>query len=155
MKFAIAGIFAFIGQLTFVPASSLVLALAFVIFFDFVTGCRKARKKGIATTSKGFRKTIDKFISYGSAVAISCVLCFVAQYTGGEAAKIISGFLNNGVVCLCIYIEVVSICENSIEINRNSSLSVYFFTPLHKFLTLQLKRNPVIQASEGLNEQIK
>lgn len=130
----------FINQFAFIPTFSLLLALAFVVMLDLLTGVYKSKRKGEATTSKGFRKTIDKFISYGVAVASSCVLVFVSQQKGGEAVKLISGFLNDGLVCFIIYIEVVSVFENLIEISPESPLCQFFFSPVHKFLTLQIKK---------------
>lgn len=140
----------FINNLSFVPTFNLLFALAFVIGLDFLTGCYKARRKGEMTTSGGFRRTVDKFVSYGVAVGTSCVLCFVSQQKGGEAVKLISGFLNDGLVCLIIYIEIVSICENVIEINPESPLSQFFFTPLHKILTLQLKNSPLKKQGDAI-----
>jgi phage-related holin len=140
MKFAAAATLAFISQITFVPTFSLLLAMAFALGLDFLTGVYKARRKNEATTSKGFRKTIDKFISYGVAVASSSLLVFISEQKGGEAVKLIGGFLNDGLVCFIIYIEVVSIFENLIEISPDSPLCLYFFGPVHKFLTLQIKK---------------
>lgn len=140
MKFAFAGTLAFISQLTFVPTFNLLFVFAIVLGLDFLTGVYKAKRLGQATTSKGFRQTVDKFVSYGIAIASSCVLCFVSQQKGGEAVKLISGFLNDGLVCFIIYIEVVSIFENVIAINPDGAMTNYFYKPIHKFLTLQLKK---------------
>jgi phage-related holin len=150
MKLIFAGTLAFISQFAFVPTYNLLFALAFVIGLDFITGCYKARRKGEATTSQGFRRTIDKFVTYGVAVATSSVLCFVSSNKGGESVKLISGFLNDGLVCLIIYIEVVSIFENLIEITPEGPLSQYFFRPVLKFLTLQIsKTGNAIAAAAG------
>ncbi len=154
MKFLFAGIFAFISQITFLPAFNLLIAMGIVIGIDFLTGWYKAKRKGQAVTSEGFRRTIDKFVSYGVAVAVSCVLVYVSQQKGGEAVKLIAGFLNDGLVCFIIYIEVVSIFENLIAVNPEAPLSVNFYIPVHKFLTLQIKNSPFKKAADALeNEQ--
>ncbi len=149
MKFLFASIFAFI-KFAFIPSFDLLIVMACAIGLDLLTGVYKSKRQGIATTSEGFRRTIDKFISYGVAVATSCILVYVSQQKGGEAVKLISGFLNDGLVCFIIYIEVVSIFENLIAINPKAPLAVNFYIPVHKFLTLQIKRTgESIEAAAG------
>lgn len=124
---------------TFIPSFLLLIALFFVISLDFLTGCYKAGKKGKARTSSGFRKTVDKFVSYGGGISISIVFCFLLQFKVGESGKAILSFFNDGCVILIIYIELVSILENLIAVSPDAPLAEYLFKPLHKLFTLQLK----------------
>lgn len=79
-------------------------AVLIAMVIDFIAGVRKAKRAGIARTSYGFRRSVNKFCRYGTALLFSLL---------GDAIMIVGGIYDTplaSVVCgllLCI-IEGVS-----------------------------------------------
>jgi phage-related holin len=151
MKFTFLGISAF-ASYKFVPSFGLLIAMAICIGLDFLTGIYKAKMLKQARTSEGFRRTIAKAVNYLIAVAASCVLVFVSEQKGGSEVKVISNLLNDGLVVFIIYIEVTSIFENLYAVDKRSMFSKYFFAPVLKLLTFQIKNNPIFKQAEALKD---
>lgn len=143
MKILFAGTFAFVNLFLSLPAVDLLVAMGIAIAFDFFTGCYKSRRRGEVLGSEGFRRTVDKFVQYGFGVAASSVLAFISKKSGGNGVQALTGFLNDGLVCFIIYIEMVSIFENLAALNPEGPMSKNFFEPIRKILTLQIKNNPL------------
>ena len=152
MKFLFAGILLFI-KLTFVPNVSLIVVLFFLMALDFVTGIWKARVKGNARTSNGYKTTVTKFIQYAFGLLASYGLAYVANQNGGEAVKFLAPYLVDGLAVFIIYIEVTSIFENLYEIDSTTAMSKYFFQPVLKILTFQIKNNPIMKQAEAMKAE--
>ena len=60
------------------PVQTVMIAVGFLIFFDFISGIVKAYKKGEEITSKKMSDTIGKIVFYNIAIftgiAINCIL---------------------------------------------------------------------------------
>jgi phage-related holin len=54
-----------------------ITALIFLLVADFVTGTRKAKSKGLAITSTGFRRSVSKFIEYSIAILSSHIFTWL------------------------------------------------------------------------------
>lgn len=52
-------------------------ALLLLLLADFITGVRKARSKGDAITSGGFRRSVNKFIEYSIAILSSHIFTWL------------------------------------------------------------------------------
>jgi len=154
MKFLFAGTLLFI-KLTFVPNVSLLVVLFFLIAIDFATGVWKSKVNGKARTSTGFKGTVTKFIQYAAGLLASYGLAYVANQNGGEAIKFLSPYLVDGLAVFIIYIEVTSIFENLYEADKTTPISKYFFQPVLKILTFQIKNNPVIKQAEAMKAKEK
>ena len=55
----------------------LILGLVFLLLTDFLTGIRKAKHKGEAISSKGFRRSIGKLNDYSLAIVASQVFTWM------------------------------------------------------------------------------
>lgn len=149
MKFAFAGSLLFI-KLTFAPNVSLLLILFIVMVFDFLTGIYKCKVTGVARTSEGYKRTVTKFVQYAFGLMSSYGLAYVANESGGQAVKFLAPYLVDGLAIFIIYIEVTSIFENLYAADKETAISKYFFAPMLKILTFQLKNNPVVKEAEKI-----
>ena len=126
------------------PSPIVILGFVFMLMIDLITGVRKAKRKGEATTSKGLRRTVDKSTTYFTLI-ISLLIIFnlsnIANLSGGF--KGIFSYSINGVIGFCIMIEFKSILENLIEINKNENkpnlLCEKLLIPLHNIVILKFK----------------
>lgn len=125
------------------PSLPLLSWMVVAIIVDFITGVIKAVMKGEARTSRGYRRTITKFLQYGGSLAIGIILANAARYKDMPAMQQFMGFLNDGMVVFIIYIEVTSIFENIYECDKTSPISKYVIKPLLNLFTFQLKNNPL------------
>lgn len=154
MKLLFAGTFAFLNlNFKFLPSFTMLALLAVVIGIDFVTGVWKAKCKGEARTSDGFRKTVNKFLQYGCAIVCGAVLSFLGETKGGAGAVAISGLLNDGLMIFIIYIEITSIFENLYAVDNTTAMSQFFYAPVLKILTFQIRNNPIMKEAEALEKQ--
>lgn len=139
-------------QTGFLPKADLLIIMGIALVLDFLTGVVKAVFKGTKRTSMGYRKTIIKFIQYGSAIMIGMGISYlgtqIEEYNKGWAnvSKYMNWF-NNGLLILIILIEITSIFENIYELNRKSKFSRYVINPALKILTVQIKNNPMTKVS--------
>jgi len=153
MKLLFAGSLAFINfNFKFLPDFTLLALLAVVIAVDFLTGIWKAKCKGKARTSDGFRKTVNKFLQYGCAIICGAVLSYIGEQKGGAGTVAIAGLLNDGLLIFIIYIEVTSIFENLYAIDKDTMISKYFYAPVLRLLTFQIKNNPIMNQAEALED---
>jgi Bacteriophage holin family len=130
-------------KITFFPSTNLMLWMLIAIVLDFVTGFAKAVATDKERTSKAFRQTIIKFLQYGGALAVSMIIGNTASENKIDGLEKVMTYANDGLVIFIIYIEMVSILENLLIINGDSLISKYLFKPLHKLLTLAIKKNPI------------
>jgi phage-related holin len=154
MKILFAGGLAFANlNFKFLPNFTLLTLLAVVIGIDFLTGVWKAKCKNEARTSDGFRKTVNKFLQYGCAIVCGAVLSYIGQNKGGAGAVAIAGLLNDGLIIFIIYIEVTSIFENLYAVDSTTAMSQYFYAPVLKILTFQIKNNPIMKQAAELEKK--
>lgn len=149
MKFTSAGIFLFI-KFQFFPSTSLLFWMAVAIGLDFITGVAKAASKGQARTSEGYRKTVIKAFQYMGALTAGVILANAGIGTENEHIKSLLMFVNDGLVVFIIFIEITSVFENLVELDKGSMISKYFFTPALRLLTFQIKNNPVAKSAKEL-----
>jgi phage-related holin len=138
-------------KLAFFPNSQLLMWMGIAIVLDFITGVAKAVINKEARTSSGYRKTLVKFLQYGTSIAVGVILQNAAKQNNWSGADLLSWF-NDGLLVFIIYIEVTSIFENAYACDKNSLMSQYLFQPALKLLTFQLKNNPVIQAANNTDK---
>ncbi len=104
----------FIAMLAIImPIKPLIIAIGFLIFFDFITGVKKAHKNGEKISSKKMANTINKIIFYN-----------VAIFTGIAINSILGTDLVNAVTIIAsgiASVEGYSIIEN-ISAITNSNL---------------------------------
>lgn len=141
------------------PDWKLFIILTFVMTLDFFTGFLKAKFLKIHRSSEAFRKTIKKTIQYFTAIIVATILINMVGFDND--AKWIgeySVYLQNGIVVLMIYIEIVSILENAIAVDKTSKFATVFIIPFHRIITAQLKNHPFYHYSESeqkIIEEIK
>lgn len=135
------------------PKWELFVALTLAMTFDFVTGFMKAKILKVNRSSEAFRKTIKKIIQYFTAIIVVIFVINLIRFEKTSTwIKDYAFFLQNGVMMLMIYIELVSILENAIAIDKTSRFAKMFIIPFHRLLTAQLKENPFYKLT---NEQQK
>lgn len=143
-------------QIFIYPDWILFIALTFLMTIDFFTGFMKAKFLKINRSSEAFRKTVKKIIQYCSAIIVVVVLLNLMQFDkSNQFFKDYSDWLQNGVIMLMIYIELTSITENSIAIDKTSTFAKVFSIPFHRLLTLQLKSNPMYTSSAEEQRKIE
>lgn len=88
---------------------------------DFVSGVAKARRAGVARTSRGYRRTFDKLARYltallGLSLADAVILAAVAcvRGTGGPALPLLPLLTSVGALGM-VLVEAKSICETAEE----------------------------------------
>ena len=140
---------------SFFPTLTLMIAMGCVITLDFFTGIIKAFFKGEARTSKGYRRTVSKFIQYGGAVCVSMVMKYLMVMKGDDNFSPFIPFmdyLNNGLLFFIIFIEITSVLENMYAIDKNSPFAHYIIKPLLKLMTFAIKNNTIIEASNKVGK---
>jgi hypothetical protein len=140
-------------KIQFFPNAQLLLWMTIAVILDLVTGIAKAIVKGEARTSAGYRKTIIKVFQYVGAIAAAVILQNVGSIN--DATKALLSYVNDGLTVFITYIEVTSIFENLYEVDNKTVLSKYFYEPILKILTFQIKNNPLAKQAESLTEDNK
>jgi hypothetical protein len=140
-------------KIQFFPNAQLLLWMTISIILDLVTGIGKALVKGEARTSAGYRKTVIKAFQYVGAISAAAILQNVGSIN--DSTKVLLSYVTDGLIVFITYIEVTSVFENLYEIDNKTILSKYFYTPILKILTFQLKNNPLIKQAGSLNEDSK
>ncbi|MGV0854757.1 phage holin family protein [Empedobacter brevis] len=142
------------NQIFIYPDWILFVALTFLMSIDFITGFMKAKFLKVNRSSEAFRKTVKKIIQYCSAIIVVVMLLNLMRFDqSNQFFKDYSNWLQNGVIVLMVYIELTSILENAIAIDKTSTFAKVFIIPFHRLLTLQLKNNPMYSLS--IDEQRK
>lgn len=144
-----AGLLQFI-KISFLPSAPLLFYMGVAILLDFITGIAKSKILGIARTSKGYRKTVVKFLQYGGALAIGVVLANIGEGPSTDTSKVMAAYFNNALIIFVIYIEVTSVFENIYAMDQTTMFSKYFISPMLRILTWQIKNNPIIQQTKNL-----
>ncbi|WP_312208271.1 phage holin family protein [Empedobacter sp.] len=144
------------NQIFLYPNWILFIALTLAMVFDFATGFAKAKFLKVNRSSEAFRKTIKKIIQYFSAIIVVVFLINLMRFDkSNEWFNEYSSWLQNGVVILMIYIELISILENAIAVDKSSTFSRVFIIRFHRFLTAQLKDNPMYHYDSDEQKKIE
>jgi len=141
------------------PRITSVLIVVSLILLDFITGVLKAKVKGAARTSEGYRKTLKKVPGY---IIVPTVLWMAGVYakthvpqdSDSAAMKEMAGILKSSsgwVLLFIMFIEVKSILENLNEIDPKSPFNKYFVKPLLRIMSFGLENNPLIKKSNELD----
>lgn len=127
------------------PNPALIFGIAILAIVDLSTGVLKSKRKGVATASQGFDKTITKAISYLSLITLSFVVTNIASAVY-DLSEFIST-LNLGLNSVCvfmIYRELKSILENLIIANTEEDGTrndfAKFLIPIHNALILKFNK---------------
>ncbi len=118
------------------PNIHLAVILGIAISTDFFSGIMKSLATGQPIVSKKLQRTSIKISRYGFAVIVSLILRSIAA-TKGAGWATIGDMLNDGLLFLLIYTELVSVLENIIAIDSSDLLSMRVAKPLHAFLTFK------------------
>lgn len=147
------------------PKVGLIAVVVALVFVDLVTGITKAKMKGIARTSEGYRKTIIKLMQYTFAILIFVGGAFYFEKSIPQTDSFhtsdfgkVAGILKNVssyIMLFIIYIETSSIFENLYEIDNKTPFSKYFIKPILRLLKFGLDNNPIKNASDSLTEEKK
>jgi MFS superfamily sulfate permease-like transporter len=121
------------------PPPALLAWLGFTMLVDLITGVAVAIKKDIPRTSTGFRKTVNKFLQYGGAIAVGIILANISDMQKDSAGEKIYQYFSNSMLSFIIFIEIKSIMENLVQISPKSDFTKLFLNPIHKILSLDLK----------------
>ncbi|MEG0697316.1 phage holin family protein [Algoriella sp.] len=144
------------NQIFIYPDWILFIALTFLMAIDFMTGFMKAKFLKVNRSSEAFRKTVKKIIQYCSAIIVVIVILNLMRFDqSNQFFKDYSNWLQNGVIVLMVYIELTSILENAIAIDKTSTFSKVFIIPFHRLLTLQLKSNPMYSFSQEEQRKVE
>lgn len=100
------------------------------IFADLMAGVRKARKAGVARTSEGYKRTIDKLAKYSNAMfgltlvdAIQFSVCY-ALYHYYDMDIVLLPWFTTGCVAYIGFVEIKSICEPYDEKERRQMKNI-------------------------------
>lgn len=139
-------------EVEFIPRPMRVFFLGAAMAIDLASGLVKSWKKGDATSSQGFQRTVIKLTRYSSVIIATW---FLANVMGSMSpGKVDYSFLVNGCIGFLTFIEIYSIFENVYEIDPTGPLSRWFVGPALKFLRGKLKNNPFNQLNDD-NEDSK
>lgn len=115
------------------------------VIADFVSGVAKARRAGVARTSRGYRRTFDKLARYltalaGLSVVDAVILAAVAcvRGTGGPSVPLLPVMTSLGALGI-VLIEAKSICER-VEEKGDFHRAVELIERLLVFLTSKTLR---------------
>lgn len=125
--------------LKYIPDGSLILGLLAMCALDFGFGVTKATLTKTIRTSKGFRKTFIKFMQYGGSIIIGMVLLNIKSLSDNKFGNEYLNLFGDFMICIMIYIEVVSVLENMEVIGKDTDFVKYFIRPVRRLITFQIK----------------
>lgn len=120
------------------PPAMLFVYLTAAIVFDLVTGLIKSWKKGIATSSIGFRATVTKLGMYSGVIVGGIIIVNVIGINGNDS-NVVPLFMK-WLMSFLIFIECYSIFENVSETYPNSMLTKFLIDPVLKLLKGKLSQ---------------
>ena len=118
-------------QITYLPSANFLLILGIAVGVDLITGIAKAWAKGEHTTSSGLRKTLNKVIQYGGFIIVGVLLLNI---TIGDSNLSRYRTVIDGCFLFMIMIELISICENVVEVSPDSKIVRYVIRPFMKLI---------------------
>ena len=130
------------------PSFNMLFVVLGAIVLDFATGIVKAKAKGNARTSEGYRKTVVKLMQYLTPILVIWVAS--KRVPGYEdTLKQVAGWI----MLFITYIEITSIFENLYEIDNKTVISKYVYKPALKLLKFGIENNPVSKAADELEKK--
>lgn len=123
----------------------IILAISLLVFLDLITGIFKSKTKGIATKSQGFKKTVNKLISYLSLIILSFIVTNISNSVWELKTSVDTLGLGLDTIGLfLVYLEIKSILENLIVANTNKNGEQNDFAkllvPIHNALILKFNK---------------
>jgi hypothetical protein len=134
----------------FLPKVSLLVIMSGAMACDLILGLLRAKLAGIKITEKGLTRTIIKFCQYGGAIFLGLGISYLSM----EVSKFndtwkytpqFMSFMNNSLLVYIITIEVRSCVKHLIGLDSKSEISTTLLGPVLKVLSIQIKKNPVVQ----------
>ena len=139
------------------PKAGLLAAVFILVLLDFITGVVKAKLKGVARTSQGYRKTIIKMMQYVIAILIFIgggyfLKSAVPPDADGNIVQVASILTqaSSYVMLFIMYIETSSIFENLYDIDQDSPFSKNFIKPVLRVLKFGIEKNPISRAADTI-----
>lgn len=132
------------------PPAMLFVYLTAAIVFDLITGLIKSWKKGIATSSIGFRATVTKLGMY-SAVIVGGIIIVNVLGINGNDSNVVPMFMK-WLMSFLIFIECYSIFENVSETYPDSMLTKFLIDPILKLLKGKLSQTIQYESSTSKRE---
>lgn len=127
------------NSIQYLPNVALLTGLLVVVVLDFIFGVAKATCTGTRRTSRGFRKTITKFLQYGGCIIVAMVILNIVYYSNDLFNNAFTNFFGDAMLYIMIYTEIVSIFENMEAMAPHGSFVKFFIRPLRRIITFQLK----------------
>lgn len=125
----------------YLPSSMALFWLAVAMCIDLITGLLKAWHRKMCSTSRGFKRTVTKILSYSATIVVVVVLVNILGVVDSENKYDLSVLINL-LLGFMTFIELFSICENIQVAYPNSPLNQYLIKYIMKFLKGRLKQNP-------------
>lgn len=126
--------------LLYQPDEALLLWLLIVFVLDFIFGVAKATLNGIRRSSRGFRKSITKFLQYGGCIIVSIVIVNIVMNSGAALGNQFAWLFGDLMLYIMIYTEVVSVFENMEAMAPASIFVKIFVRPVRQLITFQMKQ---------------
>lgn len=137
------------------PNFHLTLILALVVIMDLISGIMKSVSLCLPVVSRKLRRTVTKATMYGLMIVLSYIFRSVTV-NHGMVIDLLGMWINNGVIFFLIYIEVVSILENIIEMDEQGKGTLSkIVKPLHLLLTWKAKNAMLELMGKEYDEQHK
>ena len=151
-------------KITFYPSTNLIYWCASAILLDLLSGIFKSLAKGDFLVSNGLRKTIKKFAQYIGTVLLLFIFSNVFTHDPEATKRALDFFgdniynqihssleyINNLVLLIIVYTELLSISENLIAIDHTSGFSRWVLKPIHRLLSLAIINNTFNKASNKM-----
>lgn len=128
-------------EIKYLPSGFIVQLMGLAILLDLITGLLKSWKKGILTSSQGFKNTIIKILAYCTCIIAIWILISIVALTGINFLLPPSLVLN-AVISFITFTELYSVFENIDEAYPDSQLSKFLISPVLKFLKGKITNNP-------------
>lgn len=122
----------------YLPTQNFIVILIIAMTVDLITGIARAWKKGKPTLSIGLRDTLDKFIQYGGFIVVGVLLLNI---TVGVQDLSKYRIVIDAAYTFMILIELISICENLVEVSPDSKLVSYVIKPFMKLIKGRLPKD--------------
>lgn len=137
LTLAIAALLLAVPKHFLLPSLNLLSWLGFAIIIDLATGVWKSVVNKQDITSKRLQETVNKVVKYFGAIVVSFIIRNVVALHTDDNAEIMD-FLGDSLLIFLVYIEVVSILENLIALDRKDLMTRAILIPLHSILTFHI-----------------
>jgi len=121
-----------------IPSIGILGWIGILMGVDFMSAFIKATIINENKTSTKLKGTVVKFCQYGFAIAISSVLKNLVPNDKYQQYSFVYDLIQNGLLLIIVYTEIVSILENITAMDPNSKFVKYFISPIHKIILIQV-----------------